>query len=241
MLDIEGTTTPVSFVFEVLFPFAREAVAGFLAAQGQEPEVQADLALLRQEYDGDGPSGPVSDHRTFAPASLPGWEGDAPTAAVPYIHYLIKCDRKSTGLKSLQGKLWDQGYGEGRLQSQVFPDVKPAFQRWTAAGKRLYIFSSGSIQAQKLLFAHTPEGDLTVYLSGYFDTTSGPKREAASYRTITRAIAQPPSEILFISDVVAELEAAQAAGLQTAFSYRPGNASADSQGFRLIHSFDDLP
>ncbi len=231
LLDIEGTTTPVSFVFEVLFPFAREAVAGFLAAQGQEPEVQADLELLRQEYDGD---------RTFDLAALPVWEGDIPTAAVPYIHYLMDCDRKSTGLKSLQGKLWDQGYGDGRLQSQVFPDVKPAFQRWTAAGKSLYIFSSGSIQAQKLLFAHTPEGDLTTYLSGYFDTTSGPKRESASYHSIASAIAQPPPQILFISDVVAELSAAQSAGLQTAFSYRPGNASADPQGFRLIHSFDDL-
>ncbi|MEO0458492.1 MAG: acireductone synthase, partial [Cyanobacteria bacterium P01_A01_bin.114] len=142
LLDIEGTTTPVAYVFEVLFPFARDQAEAFLETQGQDTEVQADLTLLRQEYQAE--SNPV-----------PQWEGDAPKAAVPYIHHLIAIDRKSTGLKSLQGKIWNAGYQSGQLRSQLFPDVKPAFERWQAAGKTLYIFSSGSVQAQKLIFRYS--------------------------------------------------------------------------------------
>lgn len=230
LLDIEGTTTPVDYVFGVLFPFARDQVADFLQHQGQVPAVQADLASLRQEYAAD----------QLQAKSLPAWEGDDPVAAVPYIHYLIDCDRKSTGLKSLQGKIWDRGYQSGTLTSQLFPDVKPAFDRWVAAGKRIYIFSSGSIQAQKLLFGNTEFGDLTPDLSGYFDTTTGSKRDAESYRAIATAIGLPPSHILFISDVTAELTAAQTAGMVTLFSSRPGNASTDAEGFPLIQTFDGI-
>lgn len=231
LLDIEGTTTPVDFVFGVLFPFARDRAAAFLSAHGTTPAVRADLALLRAEYDRDGAA---------QLADLPDWAGEGAIAALPYIQFLIRCDRKSTGLKSLQGKIWDQGYADGSLNSQLFADVKPAFDRWKAAGKSLYIFSSGSIHAQKLLFAHTEFGDLTPYLSGYFDTTTGPKKEAASYTQIAAAIGLPPGDILFISDVVDELRAAQAAGFQTRFSDRPGNASHDPEGFIAIRSFDAL-
>jgi enolase-phosphatase E1 len=162
------------------------------------------------------------------------------TAAIPYIRYLIATDRKSTGLKSLQGKIWQQGYQAGTLRSQVFPDVKPAFERWTQAGKRLFIFSSGSIQAQKLLFRYSEVGDLTGFLSGYFDTTTGLKREAESYRAIAGALGLPPAQILFISDVTAELKAARSAGMQTLFSMRPGNHSLDAEGFEAIESFDQI-
>ncbi|MBD0269627.1 MAG: acireductone synthase [Cyanobacteria bacterium Co-bin8] len=228
LLDIEGTTTPVDFVFGVLFPFARDQAEGFLQAHGREETVQADLALLRQEYEADRVQG----------LDLPDWQRDEPTASVPYIQYLIGCDRKSTGLKSLQGKLWNQGYADGSLQSQIYPDVYPAFKRWKAAGKALFIFSSGSIQAQKLLFAHTEQGDLTTWLSGYFDTTTGSKKEAESYQKIAATIGLPPEQILFISDIAAELQAAQAAGMKTLFSYRPGNPSKDAEGFPLIENFD---
>jgi enolase-phosphatase E1 len=231
LLDIEGTTTPVNFVFEVLFPFARDRVEAFLTTHGQEEAVQADLALLREEYAAD---------RNQQERSLPNWNGDNPTAAVPYIHYLITIDRKSTGLKSLQGKIWDRGYQDGTLRSVVFYDVKPALERWTQAGKKLYIFSSGSIQAQKLLFHHTEVGNLTDYLSGYFDTTTGSKREANSYREIAKAIGLSAPQILFISDVTAELKAAQAAGMQTLFSNRPGNHSSDAEGFVAIERFDEV-
>jgi enolase-phosphatase E1 len=229
LLDIEGTTTPVDFVFGVLFPYARDRVHPFLAAHGQEPAVQADLAQLHQEYAAESPE-----------PDLPAWSGDEPVAAVPYIHYLIQVDRKSTGLKALQGKLWNQGYAEGSLQSQMFADVKPALEHWHQAGKRIYIYSSGSIQAQKLLFGHTEVGDLTPLLSGYFDTTTGPKKETASYLKIATAIQLSPAKILFISDVTAELQAARTAGFQTLLSQRPGNAPQDSEDFIVINSFDSV-
>jgi len=140
----------------------------------------------------------------------------------------------------LQGKIWDQGYQNGTLKSQLFPDVRPAFERWTQKGKRLFIFSSGSIQAQKLLFKFTEEGDLTHLLSGYFDTLTGSKKEVDSYHKIAQAIALPCGQILFISDVTAELKAAQLAGMHTLFSLRPGNRTADPEGFLLIENFDAI-
>lgn len=243
LLDIEGTTTPVDYVFGVLFPYAEEQVEAFLQKHGQEEAVQADLKRLRQEYEADCLAAfqrdavPQRDNRA---ENLPAWEGNAPAAAVPYIHFLIAIDRKSTGLKSLQGKIWNQGYQDGTLRSQIFPDVKPAFERWIAAGKRLYIFSSGSVQAQQLLFRYSEAGDLTQFLSDYFDTQIGMKREPESYHKIAATIEVPPAEILFVSDVVAELTAARLAGMQGLFSLRPGNSSSDSEGFGVVRSFDEI-
>jgi enolase-phosphatase E1 len=228
LLDIEGTTTPVEYVFGVLFPFAKTHVEAFVQTHGQEQAVQADLKLLQQEYALDRDRG----------IAVPEWDENSTTGAVPYIHYLIEIDRKSTGLKSLQGKIWDRGYRDGTLRSQIFPDVRPAFERWTAMGKQLFIFSSGSVQAQQLLFRYTETGDLTGFLSGYFDTEIGSKKEAESYHKIAQTINVSSDRILFISDVADELKAAQAAGMQTLFSIRPGNHSSDSQGFRAITSFD---
>jgi len=227
LLDIEGTTTPVSFVFDVLFPFARDHAEQFLATRGHDADVQSDLALLRQEY-------------ALEVEPAPEWGGDDPVRAVPYVHFLIACDRKSTALKSLQGKIWHTGYQSGQLKSQLFADVLPAFERWQAAGKDLYIFSSGSIQAQKLIFQYSQFGDLTPYLSGYFDTTTGPKKEVNSYQKIADAIGHPPEKILFISDVVAELEPAKNAGFQTLFSQRPGNLVDHPESFTQITDFNPV-
>lgn len=236
LLDIEGTTTPIDYVFGVLFPFARDQVRAFLQAEGHTNEVQADLKLLREEYTIDRSQ--HSQSLTSPEATTPEWTGTEPIAAVPYIHDLISLDRKSTGLKSLQGKIWERGYRDGQLRSQVFPDIKPALERWVAAGKKVYIFSSGSVQAQQLLFRHTEFGDLTPFLSGYFDTRTGPKREAVSYQIIAETIGLPTNQILFISDVVAELQAAQNAGMRTLFSFRPGNHSSNAEGFELIQTFE---
>jgi enolase-phosphatase E1 len=230
LLDIEGTTTPIDYVFGVLFPFAQKQVEAFLQTHFQESAVQADLERLRQEYAADFAQG----------LTVPEWVDNSATAAAPYIHYLIATDRKSTGLKSLQGKIWESGYRDGTLRSQLFPDVKPAFERWTREGKRLYIFSSGSVQAQKLLFQYSEAGDLTRFLSGYFDTETGSKKEAESYRKIAQAIGVLPTQILFISDVTAELKAAKAAGMRTLFSLRSGNRTSDSEGFPVIHNFDSV-
>ncbi|ABB58024.1 acireductone synthase [Synechococcus elongatus] len=228
LLDIEGTTTPVDFVFKVLFPYARDRVADFLATQGADPEVQADLDLLRQEYAQE------------AAAELPDWAGEDAIAAVPYIQWLIDSDRKSTGLKSLQGKIWEQGYVSGEIKGQLFADVLPAFQRWQAAGLAIAIFSSGSVQAQQLLFGYSEAGDLSPHLSGYFDTRTGPKREAASYGAIAAQLGKAPAQVLFVSDIPAELEAAATAGFQTRLSLRPGNATVEIGDWTTIHSFDEL-
>lgn len=230
LLDIEGTTTPIDYVFGVLFPFAQKQVDSFLQTHERDSGVQADLERLRQEYTADVTQG----------LTVPTWEDNSVTAAIPYIHYLITTDRKSTGLKSLQGKIWESGYRDGTLRSQLFPDVKPAFERWTREGKRLYIFSSGSVQAQQLLFQYSEVGDLTQFLSGYFDTETGSKKEAESYQKIAQAIGVSPQQILFISDVTAELKAAEAAGMQTLFSLRLGNRKSDSEGFFVISNFDNV-
>jgi enolase-phosphatase E1 len=142
---------------------------------------------------------------------------------VAYIEWLMDRDRKSTPLKSLQGKIWERGYRSGQLLSPVFSDVPRAFERWHKQKRRITIFSSGSVQAQRLLFAHTVVGDLTPYLSLHFDTTTGPKAEAGSYHAIAGKLGELPSQILFISDVALELDAASAAGCQALLCERAGN------------------
>jgi enolase-phosphatase E1 len=215
LLDIEGTTTPVDFVTRVLFPYAREGVAEFLTRRGAEPDVQADVAGLRAEREADERAG----------ASPPVWREDAPTdSAVAYVRWLMDRDRKSTALKSLQGRTWEEGYGAGHLRGQVYPDVPRAFARWRAQGRDLAIFSSGSVLAQKLLFSGSEAGDLTQAIRAFFDTTTGAKNDPESYRKIAAALGQAPAAVLFLSDVTAELDAARAAGLATGLCVREGNA-----------------
>ena len=222
LLDIEGTTTPIAFVHDVLFSYAREHVREFLATDS----AAEDIALLRDEHAVD----------RDAPALTEEIESVA-----TYVEWLIKLDRKSTALKSLQGKIWRQGYEEGSLQSQVFADVAPAFARWRERGLRISIFSSGSVLAQQLLFAHTEVGDLTPFIDSYFDTKIGKKGEAESYRKIAEAMELPPQEILFISDVVAELDAANEAGMKTLLSIRPGNEPQETaEKFSSIRTFDSI-
>lgn len=221
LLDIEGTTTPIAFVHDVLFSYARDHVREFLT----ESSAAEDIALLREEHAND-----VSD----APLLTNGTESIA-----AYVEWLIKLDRKSTTLKSLQGKIWRQGYEDGSLKSQVFADVAPAFERWRDRGLKISIFSSGSVLAQQLLFAHTEVGDLTPFIDSYFDTKVGKKGEAESYRKIAEVMGIEPQQILFISDVTAELDAANQAGMKTLLSIRPGN-SEQPQIHPSIRTFDSI-
>ncbi|MDX1978381.1 MAG: acireductone synthase [Pseudanabaenaceae cyanobacterium bins.68] len=234
LLDIEGTTTPIDYVFGVLFPYFLNHLADFLDQHGQDPEVKLDLDLLRQEYLADLESR-AQAHPQSNP--LPPWQ-DLP---VEYINFLVQSDRKSSGLKSLQGKIWQQGYQKRELCSQIFADLPDFFRVWQTKGKRAYIYSSGSVIAQKLLFEFSEFGDLTNYISGYFDTAIGSKKEANSYTKIAAQIGLLPPQILFISDLVAELEAAQIAGLATLFSSRPGNRSHNPQGFGTVSDFNQIP
>ena len=220
LLDIEGTTTPVSFVYDVLFPFARQHAADYLE------HTRENLDTLKSEHAED----------VKARLDPPPWS-DAPA---DYVAWLMRHDRKSTGLKQLQGRIWEKGYREGTLKGEIFPDVPRALERWRVQEIDVRIFSSGSVLAQKLLFSSTAAGDLTRLLNGYFDTTTGPKADPESYRRIAARFAVAPAEIVFVSDVTRELDAARIAGLQTILCVRPGNAPQDPNGHPAIRSFAEI-
>ena len=199
--DIEGTTSAVSFVFDVLFPYAAKHLPDFVRQNAERADVAEQLDAVRRDS-----NEPQADVERVVEILL-SW---------------IEEDRKATPLKALQGMVWAQGYHAGQLKGHVYPDAVEALRRWHAAGYQLFVYSSGSIQAQKLIFGCSEAGDLTPLFSGYFDTTSGPKREAQSYTNIQKAIGVEAGEILFLSDIVEELDAAQAAGLQTCGLAREG-------------------
>jgi enolase-phosphatase E1 len=227
LLDIEGTTTPVEFVARVLFPFARERVAAFLQAHAPDERVRADVQRLRAEHAEDERSGQAP----------PAWAGDE--GAVAYVHWLMDRDRKSTGLKALQGRIWEEGYRSGAIEGDLYPDVPAALARWRRQGRDVAIFSSGSVLAQKLLFGHTPAGDLTPFLSAFFDTTTGPKREPRSYTAIAATLLLNPPEVLFLSDVVEELDGARAARMVTGLCVRTGEPPRPS-AHPVVYTFDDV-
>lgn len=202
--DIEGTTSSLSFVKDVLFPYAREHMAAFVRQHAGEPAVRAQL----QAAAGDDR---LSDEDTVA--RLVQW---------------IDEDRKLTPLKALQGMIWEAGYRHGDFRGHVYEDAVRQLRAWRASGIALYVFSSGSVQAQKLLFGYSDFGDLTPLFSGYFDTTVGAKREAESYRRIAQQIGRPPAEVLFLSDIREELDAARVAGMHTTWLIRDGELPASA-------------
>jgi enolase-phosphatase E1 len=230
LLDIEGTTTPIDFVFKTLFPFASSQAEDYLRRHFHESEIATAIAQLHEAHERDQANG------------TPDWSNNADDQAVAgaaaYVRWLIARDSKITPLKTLQGKIWEEGFRNGKLRGQVYPDVAPAFARWKNQGRRIAIFSSGSVLAQKLLFATSTAGDLSSFPEAYFDTTTGPKREAASYQKIAAALQLPTEQILFISDVAAELDAAHAAGMLTALSLRPGIVAPENSSHFTIRDFD---
>jgi enolase-phosphatase E1 len=223
LLDIEGTTTPVDFVTKTLFPFARRELSSFVASH----EVGEELRLLGEEYDRD-----LADGK--AP---PAWPGKpTQSGVVPYLEWLMDHDRKSTGLKSIQGKIWEDGYASGNLKGIVYPDVDPAFRRWKDAGKKIAMFSSGSVLAQKLIFGHL-EVPLSPFIDAYFDTGVGPKRVASSYETIASQLGIPAAEILFLSDIAEEVSAALVAGMQSLQVLRDGQRQSQ---LAFVRDFNEL-
>ena len=223
----------------MLFPYARARVREYLEQSATHPGVLADIAALRAERAAE----------PAAQSGLPAWNpSDEQRSAEAYVYWLMDRDSKSTGLKSLQGRIWEAGYHGGELQGkgEVYPDVRPAFVRWRRNGMLIAIFSSGSVQAQRNLFANTSAGDLSPFLYDYFDTRTGPKRESNSYRLIAAALHQSPSEVLFVSDVAAELDAARDAGMSTVLCVRGSDAPVETNGggggesHTRIRSFDEL-
>lgn len=229
LLDIEGTTTPIDFVHKTLFPYAKEKIGAFVGSHFDE--LKTEIEQLEAEY-----------HRDFQNQIYGrSFRADAPESIANYLKFLIDVDRKSTPLKSLQGRIWQAGYELGELESAMFADVPRAFERWKSAGKAIAIFSSGSVLAQKLIFKYSNFGDLSGFIAAYFDTNSGGKREAESYAKIARELNLPPHEILFISDVIAELDAAQEAGMQTILSIREGSGIVRHPiSHDAVASFNDL-
>jgi enolase-phosphatase E1 len=200
--DIEGTTSTIAFVHHVLFPYADAHLDAYVAEHRDEPAVAAamrDAAVLAGEPGAD-------DARVLA-----------------HLHAWIAEDRKATPLKALQGLIWGEGYAQGVLHGHVYDDVPPVLRAWQARGIALFVYSSGSIVAQKVLFAHTAFGDLTSLFADHFDTTIGGKRDASSYVAIAAATGIDAAETLFLSDVDAELDAARLAGMQTARLLRPAD------------------
>lgn len=222
LLDVEGTTSAVAYVYDVMFPFARRGLASYLDANWDSPA----LSGVREQVAKDTECAEVQTDRE---------------AFQREITRLMDADVKATGLKQLQGLIWEAGFKSGELVAHVFDDVPPALDQWRAAELDLRIYSSGSVHAQKLFFGHTTAGDLLPQFTGHYDTQIGGKREAESYQRIAHDWGAKPEDILFLSDVVAELDAAREAGMQTGLCVRPGNAEVDAgHGHAELQTFADI-
>lgn len=215
--DIEGTTSSLSFVKDVLFPYARQRIGGFVHTHADEPAVRAQLDAVSAEA-----GRALTDDQVVE--QLVRW---------------IDEDRKATPLKALQGRIWEAGYRSGDFQGHVYDDAVRVLRAWQARGLALYVFSSGSVQAQKLLFGHSTHGDLQPLFRGYFDTNIGGKREPESYRRIAAEIGQAPADILFLSDIREELDAARAAGWHTVWLVRDGTPP-DRPAHPVARDFDAI-
>ena len=215
LLDIEGTILPIQFVHQTMFGYARAALDRFLASDaGHAPDIQAALSAISQERPGLDPA-------------------DA-------VRALIDADEKFGPLNLLQGRIWAAGFSSGALRSAFYPDVPPALRAWAMQGIRLAIYSSGSVEAQRLLVAHGTDGDLTDHFVGFFDTSTGPKRAQASYQTIAAKLDCPVAAILFLSDHHAELDAAAEAGMQTCQIVRPQDGTQPSVSHQQAASLDQV-
>jgi enolase-phosphatase E1 len=219
LTDIEGTTSSISFVKDVLFPYAWQQLPGYVAAHRDEPEVRRWLDATAAD------AGLAHDDEDGIVATLLAW---------------IDEDRKATPLKALQGMIWKDGYANGAYRAHVYPEVAARLSAWKAQGLPLYVYSSGSVAAQKLFFRYSEAGDLTPLFGGYYDTEIGGKREAASYARIAADIGVAPADILFLSDIVEELDAARAAGLATTWLCRAPLACPADARHPCVADFDAI-
>ena len=234
LLDIEGTTCPVDFVAKTLFPYAQVHLSQTLEKEKDEPRITTIIQEAIDEWHQD------SDPTCQQMLAITNQSPPLNAQVAEYLQHLIKSDRKSTALKELQGIIWKQGYESGELTTQLFADVLPSLDAWTQKGMTLAVYSSGSVQAQKLLYEHTSQGDISDRFSHWFDTRTGPKLKTESYNKICRTLNTPEESALFISDHPGECDAALSAGLRTTFCLRPGNPHQDPGQHDLIQSFHDL-
>jgi enolase-phosphatase E1 len=216
VIDIEGTTSPTAYVTDHLYPYSADRLAGWIARHADDPATRRALTQVRDLIADPG----AGADRVVA--TLLGW---------------IAANQKITPLKTLQGLIWDRGFADGELAAPFYPDAIPALHAWKAAGQDIYVFSSGSVAAQRAWFGHSTEGDLRSLISGYFDTeNAGPKREPTSYQSIAAATGASPRQTVFLSDLVAELDAAREAGWHTVRVRRPGEKYSGDAGTHLESS-----
>ena len=221
LLDIEGTTSSVSFVYDVMFPYVRKHLTFEVFSNWLEPEYIEAFHEIAKDAGHESLDAWLKQHKLTRENPLRAAE-----IVCKEVTRQMDADIKATGLKQLQGLIWKSGFESGELKSHVYDDVPPALVAWNAAGKDVRIYSSGSVQAQRLFFGYTIAGNLLSQFRGHYDTTTGPKKEADSYRKIAAEFNLPPADILFLSDLVAELDAARTAGMQTILCFRPGNAAS---------------
>ena len=236
LLDIEGTTCPVSFVSQVLFPYASAQIETYLERHRDDPEIKSLLEEVDQAW-GQDTAPEAQSLRIGLKEEIAQNKAGAVAA---YLRQLIERDVKLTALKDLQGRIWKHGYASGEITARLFDDVPAALQRWHEAGYILGVYSSGSVPAQQLLYGHCQAGDITGLFSHWFDTRTGGKKEPKSYALIATQMSTDPEQVLFISDATAELEAASQSGMAVLFSDREGNPERESGRFERISDYGQL-
>jgi enolase-phosphatase E1 len=234
LLDIEGTISDIRFVYDVMFPYAKQHMGRFLAENWTAPAVQDAIRTVAKD------AGTTSIDEWLGHHWQTGSQ-DSIAKLNEHLQQLMATDSKATGLKSLQGMVWQNGFESGALRAELFADVLPALENWKASGLDLRIYSSGSVLAQRMFFKYTTVGDLTDLFSAHYDTTIGTKRDAESYQRIATESQYDPSEIVFVTDVHAEIVAANQAGMQVVASVRPNNIPLPAEFTGLtITSFSQL-
>ena len=235
LLDIEGTTCPFSFIVDVLFPYAEKNLETFIDAHYHEDSIKKILTKANEEWIKDNHSGSISllakcDEQSLTPKE----------SITKYLQHLMSIDQKSTALKDLQGKIWRQGYKNETLKSTLFEEASECIHRWKQRGLILAVYSSGSVEAQKLLYQHTQNGNLAELFSHWFDTHTGPKKSQESYELIAKAMGTDAKNVIFISDNVEECDAAKIAGMQTLFSLRTNNPDQDPKQHHVINDLNEV-
>ena len=235
LLDIEGTTCPVSFVSDVLFPFAKQELSHYIKQHWDESPHKKPIQAAKKEWLDDQSPESMKIKQQVAKRETEEMDG-----LIQYLKHLISIDKKSTALKDLQGKIWEHGYSIGELKSQLFPESSECLRKWHEQGLTLSVYSSGSIQAQKLLYRHSPAGDLEKLFSHWFDTHTGPKKSTESYTKIAEQLQSSPNKIWFVSDNGDECNSARLAGMHTLFSLREGNPDRDPRDHKVVHSLREV-
>ena len=235
LLDIEGTTWPVSFVSDILFPFAKQELSTYIKQNWDKIPHKKPIQAAKKEWLDDESSKSMQIKQQVAKGETEEMDG-----LIQYLKHLMSIDKKSTALKDLQGKIWEHGYNNGGLKSQLFPETAECLREWHKQGLPLSVYSSGSIQAQKLLYRHSPAGDLEKLFSHWFDTHTGPKKSTESYIRIAGQLHSSPNKIWFVSDNGAECDSARLAGMHTLFSLRDGNPDRDPRDHTVVQSLREV-